>query len=150
MESALHKFKPAIPRRALLVIAGLVWTAVGFVLCGRAVGWAFAAPPVEGFSLLIAGVPIAAAGYRFGFSKIVRRNTQRIHALPERPCLFAFTPLHGYFMIALMVTMGITLRNSSLNKVYLILPYVAMGGVLLIGSFGFYKEFLDSRRHSGV
>lgn len=91
----------------------------------------------ETISLLLALV-----GYFYGFSKIVRKNVDRIHALPERVCAFAFTPWRGYIMVASMVTLGIVLRNSSIPKVYLSVPYTAMGGMLLIGSERLISQFL--------
>ena len=45
-------------------------------------------------------------------------------------------------MIALMMTIGITLRNSSIPKYYLTIPYFAMGAILLIGSVQFYRQFI--------
>jgi hypothetical protein len=41
-----------------------------------------------------------------------------------------------------MVTIGITLRNTSIPKYYLAVPYAVMGGILLIGSFSFYRRFV--------
>jgi hypothetical protein len=49
--------------------------------------------------------------------------------------------VRGYVMIALMITIGLTLRNSTIPKYYLTLPYDVMGGVLLIGSIRFYRQF---------
>ncbi len=137
--------KPAIHRRGLFIIAGSIWAAVGLLLCLRAYGWVNGSPAGEETALLASGVLIAGAGYRFGFSKVTQKNIARIHSLPERVCLFAFTAWRGYIMIALMITIGITLRNSALPKIYLVTPYFAMGGALIAGSVRFYREFV---RHS--
>ena len=64
--------------------------------------------------------------------------------MPERANIFAFTAVRGYVMIALMMTLGITLRNSSIPKYFLTIPYFAMGGILLIGSVQFYRQFIAS------
>ena len=95
-------------------------------------------------------VLLAAVAYVFGFSKIVRKNIERIRRLPDRASIFAFAPLRGYLMIVLMMTIGITLRNSSLPKYYLIIPYLGMGGVLLAGSVKFYIQFITSVRRNSV
>jgi hypothetical protein len=84
---------------------------------------------------------IAAVGYLYGFSKVVQKNIDRIRQMPERAAIFAFTTMRGYVTIALMITIGITLRNSSIPKYYLTLPYDVMGGILLIGSIRFYRQF---------
>lgn len=142
LEVVWRKLHPAVPRHWLFMFAGVIWIGVGFLLCFRTVAWL--APfglrievLLEGTGLLLAG-----AGYFFVFSSIVGKNIARIHALPERVCAFAFAAWKGYFMIGLMITIGVTLRNSSLPKEYLAVPYTAMGGMLLIGSQRFFRQFL--------
>jgi hypothetical protein len=135
------KFLPFIQRHWLFLIAGLAWTLVGFLLCGRAVGWLLALPLGTEMPLISASILIAGTGYYFGFSKVVKKNIARIYALPERAPFYAFTAPRGYILITIMVTTGVTLRNSALPKVYLTIPYLAMGCVLLIGSVRFYREF---------
>ncbi len=43
-------------------------------------------------------------------------------------------------------TIGVTLRNSSVPKVYLIVPYTFMGGMLLAGSRLFLLQFAAAVR----
>lgn len=139
------KLNPAIPKRFLFLLAGSLWICIGILLCTRAILW------LSDFSLLIksgmifSGFLLAMAGYKFGMSKIVRKNIHRIHGLPESVCCFAFTPLRGYTMILVMIALGITLRNSSLPRVYLAIPYCTMGGALLLGSRKFIREFLKNK-----
>jgi len=79
------------------------------------------------------------------FQNLYEKNISRISQLTEKASAFAFTPLRGYVMIALMITIGITLRNSSFPKYYLAIPYTAMGGCLLFGSVKFFREFFSFR-----
>jgi hypothetical protein len=44
-------------------------------------------------------------------------------------------------MIAAMIGMGISLRNSSLPKELLIVPYTAMGGALILGGVLYLRSF---------
>jgi hypothetical protein len=138
----ISRLNPAVPRHYLLAISGALWTLAGLLLCIRATIW------LNTFSLLVevvleaVCVGIAVAAYSFVFFKVVQRNIDRIGRLPERACLFAFTSWQGYVMIGLMMTIGITLRNSSVPKYYLSIPYDAMGVILLIGSLKFYRRFL--------
>jgi hypothetical protein len=140
----IERYNPAVPRHYLYAIAGLLWTLAGGLLCVRGAIW------LEDFQLSViasveaAAIAIAAAGYVFLFSGVVRKNIARIGRLPERACVFAFTAPRGYIMIAVMMTAGISLRTSSIPHYYLSLPYSAMGGVLLTGSVGFYREFLGA------
>ena len=131
-----------MPRRYLFAIAGALWTIAGGLLCLRAELW------LQTFSLGTAVVVVslslslAIAGYFLVFFKVVEKSIDRISRLPDRPCLFAFTAWHGYLMIAFMMTLGITLRNTAIPKYFLSIPYSAMGGILLIGSARFYRRFL--------
>lgn len=135
---------PTVQRHYLFAFAGVLWTIAGGILCTRGAFWI--APLSMDTMMIVYAVSLAIAvgGYLKGFSKIAERNIERIKLLPERANIFAFTPLRGYIMIALMVTIGITLRNSSLPKQCLTVPYESMGGVLLMGSYRFYREFFGS------
>jgi len=137
-----QKFYPAVPRHWLFAIAGVMWIAVGVLLCLRAIVWL--APFTLGADLLVetASVALAAIGYIYGFSKAVQKNISRIHGLPDSACAFAFTTWRGYLMIAFMATVGIVLRSSSFPKYYLTIPYTVMGGVLLIGGVKLFRQFL--------
>ena len=122
----LSKFNPAVPRRWLFVIAAILWMAVGILLCGRAILWLDVFSMATEMVLEAIGVMLAVVAYAFGISKIVDQNIDRIGRLPERVCLFAFTAWRGYGVIALMVTLGIILRTSSVPKYLLSVPYPAM------------------------
>ena len=132
---------PKVPRHWLFLIAGLAWTLVGFLLCGRAVDWLIVLPSDIAIPLALASALIAGTAYYFGFTKVVQKNIRRIYTLPDGSPIYSFTAPRGYVLIAIMISTGITLRNSSLPKIYLTIPYLAMGGVLLIGSMRFYREF---------
>jgi len=141
-------FIPTIPRRYLFVLAGIFWTIAGGILCTRAMIWLGMLSLTTAVLVALVSVICAGAGYVMGFSKIVVKNIVRIDGMPNRAHIFAFTSARGYFMIALMMTIGVTLRNSSIPKYYLTIPYFAMGIILLIGSVQFYRRFIFSYRKS--
>lgn len=136
-----RKLHPAVPKHWLFAIAGVVWLAAGTVLFSRAVLWLIPSGLTPGFGLEMLGLVVAVVCYLYGFSKIVQKNILRIHDLPDPVCAFAFTAWKGYAMIAIMVTIGITLRNSSIPKYYLAVAYSAMGGMLVMGSIRFFRQF---------
>ncbi len=138
----MQRFIPVIRRHYLFVLAGIFWTVAGSILCARAAIWMGMLSPGAASVIALVSVVCAGGGYVLGFSKIVVKNITRIHQMPERANIFAFTAVRGYVMIALMMTIGITLRNSSIPKYYLTIPYFAMGGILLIGSVQFYRQFI--------
>lgn len=138
----IQRFNPAVPRYFLYAISGVLWTFAGALLCFRGASWlgTFSLPVIA--SVEAGAAAAAAAGYIFLFAGIVRKNIERIGVLPERACVFAFTAWRGYIMIAVMMTAGISLRNSSIPPYYLSFPYSAMGAMLLTGSVAFYRRFL--------
>jgi hypothetical protein len=138
------RFKPAVPRHYLFAIAAVLWTIAGVILCVRGETWLKDFSRGTEIALEAVSIALAVPGYLVLFTKIVQKNINRIGGLPERPCLFAFTAWHGYLMIALMVTIGITLRNTAIPKYYLSVPYSTMGVILLMGSFRFARTFLVS------
>ena len=140
----IERCTPAVPRHFLYAIAGVLWTLAGGLLCIRGAAWLGGFHFLAFASIEAASIVLAAAGYVFLFAGIVRKNIMRIARLPDRACVFAFTAWRGYLMIAIMMTAGISLRNSSIPLYYLSLPYTAMGGILLAGSVVFYREFIGA------
>jgi hypothetical protein len=143
------RLNPAVPRHWLFAIAATIWSAVGLLLCSRAIVWLSPLSISTGLLMELTGIAVAAIGYLYLFFRAVQHNIKRIHALPTRACVFAFTAWRGYVMIALMVTLGLTLRSSSIPKYYLSMPYTAMGVMLLIGGAGLFRQFFYSTRKSG-
>ena len=145
--SIVSRLNPAVPRYYLFGLAGAFWTFAGLVLCARAILWLNVFPLSIELALETTSVAIAIIGYLFLFVKVVQKNIDRIRQLPESACVFAFTAWRGYVMIALMITFGITLRNTSIPKYFLAVPYAAMGAILLIGSARFFRQFATSMSH---
>lgn len=146
----MRKFIPTVRRHYLFALAGMLWTIAGGILCVRGTIWLQMLPPIGEIIVGLLSFVIAAVGYLYGFSNVVQKNIDRIHQMPERAAIFAFTSARGYILIAMMIAIGITLRNSTIPKYYLTLPYDVMGGVLLIGSIRFYRQFfiVASRKES--
>ena len=134
----LERLKPAVPRKWLLFLAGLMWSGVGAMLCCLAGGWLAAVPAKVSLPLGLAGVVLAVAVYRFGFSRIAKKNIDRIGRSPDMACLFSFQAWKSYLIIVVMVTLGLLLRHSSLPKHYLAVVYVTIGGALFLSSLHYY------------
>ena len=134
----MEKYKPAVPRKVLYIFAGLLWTIAGIILCQFSLRWLIVVEWIPGIGFGLSGLFLAIFFYQKGFKSVVRKNLERLHSLPERPCLFAFAGWNSYLVIAAMMTMGMMLRHSAIPKLYLAVPYEAMGGALLIGSVQYY------------
>jgi len=141
------KLKPAVSRNWLIATAGVMWTAVGVILCLMAYHWL--TTNVFKWSILfgLAGFLSALVVYYFGFSKIARKNIDRLFQFQDKVCFFAFQAWKSYLIIALMATMGAFLRHSSIPKQYLAVIYIAIGGALILSSFHYYVRFLNIKIH---
>jgi hypothetical protein len=134
----VDKLKPAVSKYLLMALAGLMWSAVGIMLCRLAYVWLKAVPVSWALSLGSLGLISALAAYRFGFSKIALKNIFRLCLLPDKTCIFAFQAWKSYLIIVFMVALGLTLRHSPFPKHFLAVIYETIGGALFFSSFHFY------------
>lgn len=142
-----HKLKPVVHRHVLLALAGLMWTGVGIMLIVRAVIWLSIRPYATALLIAVVSTLFAVAAYYFGFTKTVEKNIKRLCSLPEKVCIFAFNSPKGYFMIFLMIGLGIALRRSPLPREPLAFIYIIMGGSLFLASFHFYRRLWHVAYH---
>ena len=139
----LSKLNPAVPKHWLILIAGIMWSGVGILLGSYAVTWLLGDPGVTSLLLGIAGIGISLLIYRFGFSRVARKNMDRIDRYPVSACFFSFQAWTGYVIIAVMMTGGILLKRSPIPKPYLAVLYTAIGGGLFFSSFLYYTQFIN-------
>jgi hypothetical protein len=137
----LVRLKPAVPKHWLIAIAGVVWSAVGGMLCHRAWGWLRPMPRTHFTGLLTAGLVLAVVMHRIMLSRVAKRNMLRICSYAERGCLFAFQAWRSYLIILLMIAAGSFVRHSAIPREFLALVYTAMGGALVLSSLGYFALF---------
>jgi len=122
--------KPAVNRKWLLVISGLMWSGVGIFLNIIAIGC------LKSFNKM----QIIA---RFGFGNIANKNVNRILAYPKNACIFAFQEWKSYILIAIMMSLGILLRTTELIPKFILAPmYIGIGTALFLGSFKYYRNLI--------
>ena len=148
----IKKLKPVVPKNWLLLTAGLMWTAVGTYLISLTADWIFAPTVKSPWLFWLPGTGLAYLIFRFGFSRLARKNSLRINNLPiEKPCLFAFQEWHSYPLIIFMVGLGITLRNyAPIPKPFLGIMYIGIGGGLGMSSFRYYWQIFQNKRPPSV
>ncbi len=134
----VDSLKPAVTKSWLIALAGLMWTGVGVMLCRLAYVWLAVTNRGLALGFGSIGAAMAVAAYYFGFSKIARRNIERISLLVEKTCIFAFQTWKGYLIIGFMIALGIILRNSAVPKQYLAIVYTTIGGAIFLSSFHYY------------
>lgn len=143
-----RRFKPAVARPWLLLLAGLMWSAVGVALCRMAVGWLIDLPTGRAALLGITGLALTVPVFRYGFARIAGRNIDRISRAPERPCLFSFQAWSGYLVIVFMITLGVLMRISPIPRSVLAILYLTIGGGLFFGSFRYYLKLWQMTRQT--
>ena len=142
--SSLEKFKPGTRKNWLHLTAGLVWLGVGLMLISIASRWLRLVDLSTELLLVLAGLLLAAAIGFFGFSKLARKNIDRIQALGNtKVCLFAFQSWTSYPLVAFMVSLGIYLRiYSPFPKPLLAILYIGIGGGLFLASLSYFAHVL--------
>ena len=144
------QLKPAVPKHWLIAIAGLVWAAAGAMLGRLAWTWLQAMPVLQAVGLAAAGCVLAIVFHRTLLFRLARRNMARIDNYADKGCVFAFQAWRSYLVILLMIVMGSLLRHTALPREILSLFYTAMGGALLLSSFGYFRYLGQIRRQGGT
>lgn len=136
----LSKLKPAVYNHWLIAIAGLSWSIVGLILCRMAYQWLINPTWIYGVSFGMIGISLSLIIHYFAFSRIAKKNIERICQSSDRKCLFAFQAWKSYIIIAVMITLGIILRHSLFPKHYLAIVYSIIGVALILSSFEYYIQ----------
>ncbi|HUX38140.1 MAG TPA: hypothetical protein VMV44_09600 [Rectinemataceae bacterium] len=139
----MHRFKPGVPKRYLLLAAGLAWTTAGLILGLRGMLWVIGHDSFVLLHFLIA-VTLGLVFFQLVFAKVSLKHITRIRELEiVRPSLFAFFDAKGYIMMVLMISLGIFLRRSHLVAPEILYNfYVFMGTPLLVSALRFYWAFI--------
>jgi len=134
----LKNLKPAVSKTWLIVLAGLMWSVVGLILCRLAYLWLTVIQGRWIAPLEVLGILLALMAHQFCFSRIAQKNIARLSLLTEKTCIFAFQRWKSYFLIGLMITLGIALRNLPIPKPCLSVLYTTIGGALFLASLQYY------------
>ena len=135
----IRKLNPAVDKKYLILLAGTMWCGVGVMLICFAVSWL---TQYQGKGTLIfyaAGFLAAMPIHHFGFLKLADRNLKRLLPLEEKKCLFSFITWKSYLIIIVMVTLGVTLRHSSIAKQYLSILYNGIGLGLFLSGIRYFR-----------
>ena len=138
----LSHFKPTVPKCWLFAASGVMWSAVGFMMCATGVGWLADSGTAWGIGLELGGLFLAIIAVRCGFGSVAQKNIRRLRRLPNRGCFFAFQAWKSYLIIMVMIALGIVLRHSSIPKQFLAVAYTGIGGALILGSFYYYQHLV--------
>lgn len=99
-----------IPTRHLLLVNGLLWTAIGIKIALTGVAYYGRLETIPWWYSLLSVMVFA--GFYVMFTGVVRKYSARILAMPEpKASIFKTFSLKGYLIIAFMITLGITLKR---------------------------------------
>lgn len=136
----ISALNPAVDKRILVFLAGLMWCGVGVMLLRLAVSWLI---QFHGrFLYYLTGFVIALPVHHFGFLKIADRNLDRLMPITEKKCIFSFMTWRSYIVVVFMVLMGITLRHSGIPKNYLSVLYIGIGFALFLSGLRYFRFFI--------
>jgi hypothetical protein len=138
--SLKEQLKPAVHKNFLLFLAGVMWIGVGVLLNSYAVRWLTAYGKISAFLFAAIGLACSVVIHHYGFLKIVDKNLGRISKMEGKRCAFSFMTWKSYFIVIIMVTMGIMLRHSSIPKQYLSVLYIGIGFALILSSIRYFRN----------
>jgi len=148
MKSFLKNVRPGVGKYMLMTLAGLLWLIVGTMLARYALGWYY---EYQGNGLpwfILIGILSGLTIHHLGFLRIVNKNLIRIRGIEHKYCLFGFMSWKSYILIIVMMTMGISLRNSSFPKIYLSVIYMGIGLALALSSIRYFRNAIFGRKKS--
>ena len=140
----INRWKPGVPKGILLLIAGIMWTGIGFMLDGFSYSWLRLETQAHVLIAVTVGFVGALFIHHFGFLRIVDRNLARILPMKGKRCVFSFMPWKSYILIAVMVTIGLVLRHSPIPKLYLAVLYIGIGTALILSSFRYLRYLMKT------
>ena len=135
-----EKLKLAVDKPILLLLAGLLWLCVGFMLLSSSYSWLSVYEGNNSIFIVI-GIAVALLIHHFGFLRIVDDNLGRILPMEGKRCLFSFIPWKSYIVIIIMIIMGALLQRSTIPKQYLSILYTAIGLALILSSVRYLRFF---------
>jgi hypothetical protein len=140
------RWKPGVPKRLLILLAGLLWIGTGLMLDALSYSWLKTENFDAALSAAGVGFLLALLIHHFGFLRIVDKNLGRILPMEGRRCVFSFMPWKNYLLIFCMIIMGIGLRHSPIPKLYLSVIYIGIGTALILSSVRYLRILLVGLR----
>ena len=146
MKPTKEKFKPAVEKPVLLLLAGALWIVVGTMLLTFSFHWIRASRGNYSLIYVCAGVALALVIHHFGFLRVVDKNLKRILPMKGKKCLFSFMTWKSYVTVVIMIMIGVLLRHSPVPKSYLSILYTGIGLALVLSSLRYLRMLVKQLR----
>ena len=138
-----RKYTPALPISFHFLFSGVVWIFVGQMLVTYGIVWFQAKITQYLWPFILSSVLSVLSVYRFGFSKIVYKNIDRLQQKQNKICIFAFMEWRSYIIMVFMMGMGITLRTIIGPNEYLAILYIGIGGGMFLSGIIYFKPLFQ-------
>jgi len=147
MREKLACFKPGVKKRTHLLLAAILWTAVGILLLTRG---AYRIVHVEDYASLIVVTALIAGTLKsyYVLDRSARRSISRILTFDDGTCLGAVYSIKTWLLVVAMMGTGIILRHSSLPQGLLCFIYFTIGWGLLFSSRIAWKKWAAERKNT--
>jgi len=122
----------------MLLIAGLLWVAVGIMLLIFAWRWLVGYKGIYTWVFVTAGLAVALIKYFLVFVKMADHNLYRIAKMEERVPAYKIYTAGTYILIFVMMGLGILARKTAFPRACLASIDIAIGLGLLLGSLRFF------------
>jgi hypothetical protein len=143
----IDTIKPAAPARIHLLLAAVLWSAVGAALMAVGARWELEVrTPVTPW-LIAAAVAGGWLKARWVLARTGRRIAGRIAARGDGRCIGGFLSLPSWALVLVMVVAGRLLRGGLLARHLVGLLYVLVGTGLLVASRVLWRAWTGSRPH---
>jgi hypothetical protein len=142
VKAYIQKLNPAVDKKILVMLAGLMWCGVGVMLITFAQKWLSAYNGAGAWIFYLCGFLAAMPIHHFGFLKLADKNLNRLLPFTEKKCVFSFMTWRSYFIVLIMVSLGVTLRHSSIPKQYLSILYNGIGLALFLSGIRYLRFFV--------
>ena len=133
MQKKLAGLKPGVKKRTHLLLAAILWTAVGILLLIKG---AYRVTGVNNYGTVIVVTALIAGTMKsyYVLDRSARKSISRILNFDDGTCLGAVYSLKTWSLVVAMMGTGIILRNSSLPLELLCFIYFTIGWGLLFSS----------------
>jgi hypothetical protein len=146
VEESWARWKPAAGARTHLLLAAMLWSAVGLGLSAAGIRWSLGAQGLWPLLLLLLGFGLGAAKAHFVLDRTAARSAARIVSRGDGKCLGGFLSWQSWAFVLAMIGLGVSLRRSPLPRTLLGIIYTGVGLGLLKGS----RCFWAARRRLGT
>ena len=141
----LHAHKPSASRCTHLLLAAILWSAVGLGLVVFGTRWVLQAEHRYVPAALIAAAAIGAIKSELVLRRTANRIVERIQLRGEGYCIGGFLSVGSWAVVAAMVGLGRWVRHTSAPRFAVGLLYVAVGTALLLASRHAWRAWRHTR-----